>query len=172
MMVLIMYLHDVDVKKPDQKTRVDHYWRDVFKLKTSNGNTKYPHLTNVVKAALVLPHGNADVERGVSVNNRVVTAERNKLGEDAISGLRATKAMVKFSDPQHQKPENIPINSKILSAARAAYSVYQRKLEDGKKEEERERKAKEAERAGAARRKQEIEAMKAKNPLFLQEKPP
>ena len=153
MMVLIMYLHDVDVKKPDEKTRVDHYWRDVFKLKTSNGNTKYPHLTNVVKAALVLPHGNADVERGVSVNNRVVTAERNKLGEDTISGLRATKTMVKFSDPQHQKPENIPNNSKILSAARSAYSVYQRKLEDGKKEEERERKAKEAERGGAARRK-------------------
>jgi len=43
------------------------------------------HLTNVVKAALVLPHGNADVERGVSVINRVVTAERNKLGEDRIS---------------------------------------------------------------------------------------
>ena len=50
---------------------------EVFKLKTSSGNKKYPHLKNVVKAALVLPHGNADVGRGVSVNNRIVTAERN-----------------------------------------------------------------------------------------------
>jgi len=102
----------------------------VFKLKTSSGNTKYPHLTNVVKAALVLPHGNADVERGVSVNNRVVTAERNKLGEVTINVIRATKDMVKFSDPQQQKPENVPINNKILSAARSAYSVCQRKLEE------------------------------------------
>ena len=47
-------------------------------------------LTNDVNAALVLPRGNADVERGVSVNNSVVTAERNKLGEGTISGLRAT----------------------------------------------------------------------------------
>jgi len=35
-----------------------------------------------VKAALVLPHGNA--ERGKSVNNRVLTAERNKLNEDTL----------------------------------------------------------------------------------------
>ena len=118
-------LHDVDVEKPDEKTRVDHYWRDVFKLKTSNGNTNYPHLTKVVKAALLLPHGNEDVERGMSENNRVVTAERNKLGEDTINGLRTTKDNVKFSDLQHQKPESIPINTKILSAARSVYSVYQ-----------------------------------------------
>ena len=41
-------------------------------------------LTDLVKAALVLPHGNADVERGESVNKRVVTAERNKLNEDTL----------------------------------------------------------------------------------------
>jgi len=39
------------------------------------------------------------------VNNRVVTAERSKLGEDTISGLRATKDTIKFSYHQHQKPE-------------------------------------------------------------------
>ena len=32
------------------------------------------------------------------MNNRVVTAERNKLGEDTISGIRAVKDMVKFSE--------------------------------------------------------------------------
>lgn len=71
------------------------------------------------------------IERGVSVNNRLITNERNKLGEDTISGLRATKDMVKFSDSQQQKLENVPLyNSKILSAAWSAYSVYQRKLEE------------------------------------------
>ena len=39
----------------------------------------------------------------MSENNRVVTAERNQLGEDTINGLRATKGMVKFSDPQQLK---------------------------------------------------------------------
>jgi len=72
----------ITIQNPDEKTRLDHYWREVFKLKTSSGSTQYLHLTDVVKAALVLPHGNADVERGKSVNNRVLTAERNKLNED------------------------------------------------------------------------------------------
>ena len=107
------------------------------------------------------------------MNNRVATTERNKLGEDTISGLTATEDMVKFSDPQHQKPENIPINSRILSAARSAYSIYQRKIEEDRIEEERERerKAKETQKAEAARRKQEMEAMTAKKKtLFLQKK--
>ena len=68
------------------------------------------------------------------------------------------KDMVKFSDPQHQKPEIFCLN--------------QRKLEEDEKEEEREGKAKEAERAEAARRKQEMKVMKAKKKHFLQKKPP
>ena len=65
-----------------------------------------------------------------------------------------------------------PVNSNILSAARSAYSFYQRKLEEDKKEEERGRKAKEVETAEAAIRKQEMEAMKAKKKHFLEKKPP
>lgn len=33
-----MYLHDTDVKIPDEKTRVDNYWTDVLNLKTSTGS--------------------------------------------------------------------------------------------------------------------------------------
>jgi len=77
-----------------------------------------------------------------------VTAERNKLGEDTISGIRAMKDMVKFSDPQQQKPENVPINNKILSAARSANILSTRENSRRiKKKKKRERKAKEAERA-------------------------
>ena len=99
-LLLIWNTDDVDVKKPDEKPE----W-------IIAGETK------VVKAALLLPHGNADVERCennrvMSESNRLVTAERNKLGEDTINGLRAMKDNVKFSDPQHQKPESIPINTK------------------------------------------------------------
>ena len=61
--------------------------------------------------------------------------------------------MAKFSDPQQQKPENVPINGKILSAGRSAYSVYQRKIKEDKTEDEKERKGKEAERTEAARKK-------------------
>jgi len=100
------------------------------------------------------------------VNNRVVTAERNKLGEDTISGIRAVKDMVKFSDPQQQKPENVSINNKILSAARSA-NILKENSRRIKKKKKRERKAKEAERAEAARKKQEVESMRAKKQTLL-----
>ena len=41
--------------------RIDHYWRNILKLKTVSGKDKYPRLGKVVKGVLALPHGNADV---------------------------------------------------------------------------------------------------------------
>ena len=66
-----LYLHDKDITKPDKDTRVDHYWRHIFKVQTTNGNSRYSLLTGIVKSALVLPHGNSDVKRGISVNSRM-----------------------------------------------------------------------------------------------------
>ena len=38
-----------------------------------DGKIKYKCLPELVKSALILPHGNADVERSLSVNTSVVT---------------------------------------------------------------------------------------------------
>ena len=104
-----LYIHDEEIRKPEKGTRVDHYWRDIFQLQTENGNPRYTLLTRIVKAApLVLPHGNSDFERGISVNSRMLTAERNKLSEETINGLRNTKDMVKFSDPQSHQARKSP----------------------------------------------------------------
>ena len=94
--------------------RVDHFWRQVFSLQTSFGEARYPYLTNVIKSALILPHGNADVERALSVNNSLVTRERSLLSENAINGLRTTKDMVKFCDPQLNRPQKLPKKQSVL----------------------------------------------------------
>ena len=62
----------------------------------------------MVKAALVIPHDNADVERKASINYRV-SPERSKLNEDTNNELRFMNNLVKFSDPQQMWPEKIPI---------------------------------------------------------------
>ena len=67
------YIHSLSYKT------VDHFWREVFSQTTSNDTKKYPTVTDVLKMALSLPHGNADVERGLSVNNSIVTKERNPI---------------------------------------------------------------------------------------------
>jgi len=52
--------------------RVDHYWREMLSITTVVGEPKYPFLSVLVKTALALPHSNVDVERSLSVNNRMV----------------------------------------------------------------------------------------------------
>ena len=79
-------MYQIDLEVPTNVSGwVDHYWRDVFKLQSSDKTLKYPLLTYVIKCALVLPHGNACVERSISVNGNVDTGTRNKLGENTIN---------------------------------------------------------------------------------------
>ena len=46
--------------------RVDLYWHQTDQTQDMLGEKKYPKLMSVVKSLLVLAHGNADIERGIS----------------------------------------------------------------------------------------------------------
>ena len=62
--------------------RVYHYWRRVFETQNSTGSPRYYVLPKFVKAVLCLTHGNADVERRLSENSKVLTSERCLLSDD------------------------------------------------------------------------------------------
>ena len=68
--------------------RIDHYWRDILKLKTGSGKDKYPRLG---KRVLALPHGNADVERGLSDDKKMLGKERVNLSSKSFVGNRLSK---------------------------------------------------------------------------------
>jgi hypothetical protein len=114
--------------------RVDHFWREGFSQTTSNDWRKYS--TCVLKMAWSLPHGNADVERGLSLNNSIVTKERNQLNEAVINGLKAKDA-VKFYDLELMRPEKLLMTEHVLSSARNAHFDYQRRGELQKEKEEK-----------------------------------
>ena len=109
----------------------------MFSQTTSNDTRKYPTVTDVLEISLSLPHGNADVERGPSVNNSIITKERNQFGEAAINGLRANDA-AKLYDPELMRPENLLMTKQhVLSSARNAHFDYQRRGELQKEKEEK-----------------------------------
>ena len=64
-----------------------------------DGKIKYKCLPELVKSALILPHGNADVERSLSVNTSVVTQDRPHIGEATVCAIRTVKDAVEFLDP-------------------------------------------------------------------------
>lgn len=95
----------------EEKERVDYYWKEVISQKQEGGKPKYKFLPLLIKRALILPHGNADVERSLSVNKNVVTVDRPELGERTINAVRTVKVMVNFCDPIQNRPHKILINN-------------------------------------------------------------
>jgi hypothetical protein len=75
---------------------IDYYWNKIFSILTNNGVPKYPTLSKLVKNVLIITHGNADVERGFSINSNIVTENRSSLSESSINGLRLVHDGVKY----------------------------------------------------------------------------
>lgn len=75
---------------------IDYYWNNIFSIKTTNGVPKYSTLAKLIKNILIITHGNADVERGFSINSNIVTDNRSSLSESSVNGLRLLSDAVKF----------------------------------------------------------------------------
>ncbi|CAF1225658.1 unnamed protein product [Rotaria sordida] len=110
---------------------IDKYWYQVFSSVTSNGAPQYLVLIKLVKCLLSLSHGNSDVERGFSQNNKLVSNDRSLLIESSISGLRATNAGIKFYGDG--KTHMVPTTSTLLSNVQEAYSRYAKDIEEQQK---------------------------------------
>ena len=110
----------------------------------------------MIKSGLVFAQTNAESERSLSINTRVVTCERSALGEATITGLRTVKEAARFYDPVNAQPENMAITKELKRSVRSAHNRYQvrlkaEKLEDERKREDAEQKKKEAERIQKAK---------------------
>jgi hypothetical protein len=75
--------------------RIDYYWNNVLAIAATDGRPKYPTLSKLIKNILIISHGNADVERGFSINENIVAPNRALLSELSINGLRSTYDAVK-----------------------------------------------------------------------------
>ena len=119
-------------EKFDGYYSIDYYWRNVFTLKTISGAEKFISLAKLVKCALALSHGNADVERGFSENAFLLTDDRSLLSNASINGLRATRDGVTFFG--NGKPHEVPITKGLLDSVRDAHSRYCIDLEKHREE--------------------------------------
>ena len=67
---------------------VDLYWHAISKLKEiTNKASRYPQLSTLAKAILVIPHGNADTERLFSHVGLNKTKHRNSLSISTLNAL-------------------------------------------------------------------------------------
>jgi len=110
--------------------RIDHYWSHVLSIKSASGELKYPHLRKLVLTCLCLPYGNADVERSLSINKKLLTPERSLLSEESVNGLR----FIRDAMSMYKNISDIHISKDLLSHVRLAHKKYKEKVEAEKSE--------------------------------------
>ena len=117
----------------DNMKRIDGFWNEILGRKTAAGMLKFSTLRKIVTSTLSLFHGNADVERSLSINKKLLTAERTLLSEEALNGLRITRDAVSQYEGDILK---VPINKKMTATVRESYKNYKRRCDDEKSEME------------------------------------
>ena len=67
---------------------IDHFLHKIF-CKIDECGDHFETLAKKVKCSLVLDHSNADVERSLSINKRMLTKENTVMNDETLIGLRA-----------------------------------------------------------------------------------
>lgn len=105
----------------EQKSVVS-FWTDLEETKNFNGTLLFLNIAKIVNAILIIPHGNADVERVFSNMLDIKTKKRNKMSAQMLSDLLRIKLDLKqnkdccttynFSDKHFSRMGNIYKSSK------------------------------------------------------------
>jgi len=75
----------------DNFSRIDKYWQKVMESRDSSGDIRYRVLSKLLKAILTIVHGNADVERSLSENKKVLTKKHSLMTDASLNAIRMTK---------------------------------------------------------------------------------
>ena len=95
-------------------------------LRDENGSLKYNNLWALAKCIMLLSHGNADPERGFSINKHLLSIHGHSIGEDTIQAIRLTKDYIIKCGGL----EKVPITKKLLRSCKEARSKYEKDLNE------------------------------------------
>lgn len=118
-------VHDANKHLLPALDDLDQYWAAVGEIKDSEGISRFPILFKLVQGLLVLPHGNADVERVFSHVSLIKNDKRNSLHHSTLNSI----LHVKFNsevDCHCYAPKDILIKS-VKSATKAHLSKSEKR---------------------------------------------
>ena len=148
---------EIEVKEEDFNLRVDYFWHKIFCSRDSSGD-KFVVLPKMVKCVLALCHSNADVERSLSMNKRMLTRLNTGMSEKKnVDGLRSVKAAVQ----EYGHASKVPISLEMVKLVQNSYRLYSLHL----REEQEKKKHKEREKEQAKAHKRELSEMKQEKRL-------
>ncbi len=124
---------------PDDMTVLD-FW------KTTDEKNATPTLVKLARAVLILPHGNAEVERIFSMLPDIITKKRSQLAPQTVASLVVTRSCMAA---QGFTSANIPITNDLLDMAADAYANYVQRLKEKQRAEDEEKRKEQEKRLQA-----------------------
>ena len=111
----------------------------------------------MMKCALVLNHSNADVERSLSINKKMLTTQNVSMKGETITGLRAIKAAVTESEDEY----NVAISLDMVKVADKSYGLHKEQL----KQEQMKKQMKETDKKEIEEKNRKLEEIKTEKRL-------
>ena len=106
-----------------------------------DGNPRYCHLSKLALTILFLPHRNADPERGLFVNKKILEKRGNKIDEGLLESVGTVKDFLIQSGGQ----SGIEVQKEMIQQCKSSQSKYQRYLEEKRAQKREEKKQKQNE---------------------------
>ena len=80
----------------------------------------------MIKCALVLCHSNADVERSLSINKKVVTKQNVSMKRETLTGLRSVKDAIL----DYEGVDKVPITLDTVKVAENSYRMFNEHMKE------------------------------------------
>ena len=122
-------MHTRSNMNTQEEADLDDYWREVSEAKPPTNSPKFPILCKLAKTLMVVSHGNADPERGFSLNKNILTDNRSSLSQSSIVGLRTVKDFLIAAGGI----ENVKITRSMIHHHQQAAKKYREEMESEKK---------------------------------------
>ena len=118
------------------------YWLKVMEICDEDGKKKYLNLSLLAIYFLILPHGNADPEKGFSINKLLLQRHGFSISEDCIEAL----CFIKDYIIRIGGVSKVKIDQKMLQSCASSRARYQTYLDTENRKRKDETKLKEAEK--------------------------
>ena len=120
-----IHCQEINVGEADLQLRVNHFWHEVF-TKADTIDDQFSVLPKMIKCPLALCHSNADVERSLSINKRLVTKQNMSMKREILTGHRNVQAAVQ----EYGGVDKVPITLDTVKAAENSYRLYNEHLRE------------------------------------------
>ena len=107
-------------------------------MKDENGMKKYKHLSALALTILTLSHGNADPERGFSINKRLLDIHSVQIGQHMLVSIRLIKGWIMRKGGLIQLIDLIDLS--LVRSVQSSHAKYKQAVEDKRKTEEEKQK--------------------------------